>query len=887
MERFNQRDQILSRPNIWGLALLALTLFVVACAPPVEKREFAPARQSFATSKTDTDLNLDSLGPNSTVRIEQLPWTNERLESAEIFRSAERLLRLADRLKRPRLVQASNRLTQAFYQGPQTTLQVNFHEGLFPRAAIGETRESTIPFLERIRGVLLQERLVIKQVLETSGAQFDWPQGRMNLDQLVQEAERFIKWWLSRLSAVGVDPILLSPIEDATLEELRSQTAQIRPALARLLETKTLTESVTYLQQALIEFGVTLSPSATQELGRASQIGRSIDQIRTELDALALLVEFWTLLSPEAREAQFKPLSEKLYKFLNERSAEDLECLKRSTCLNPVLALARRIEIFPALKEYGLTKIQAQMNSAARDFLVAEVEAQATSALRDLPILIQKKLDREVETTVDWISSIRTNYDGFIKNICLDWAALNLIDRTSEATNATSQPTLVAFETRQVSVQFAGTGQGLKIRAKTGSFEAGAESMGASMAWAGFELNRRRGEAEANQPFTRKLALTQIGKMLAMGGFRDVDGSLFKSFSVNLNRSATASQRHLNLRDFLSSRDLFAVLDRFSIDKQLQMNPPRVQDQRVSVRAQAELLRGLTQMMLYLRDWQSSGFDLSLGRSNVGDFLKSGPKGAVKEQLFPKDVLFSLSLGNAATILQNLSKESAPVFLINLQQESFWANEFDFSTGNSSTMAALVDVVGGVRQDVARTEDVARFGLAVLDFLTAIDGIRASRAELLQTKDARGQTAIDQIVKASDDLRKLAIGLANFLARQMRDQDGGLRSQYNRRTQRFDSSKRLLDQALAIQMLVRSAQILKVRAYSTAALEAYYFMNQKLWDRTARFYVSDFAERQVPTPDVVLTVLEAGEELVPYMTESSRVQWQKISQPWLQAFESL
>lgn len=866
-----------------GLIVGLAVLWLGACAPRVEKREFAPAKQSFETRQIDVDLGLAGVGTSgdelsrSLPLVSSLTWEGDDVSSAEILRAAERMLRLGRRFDNSRLEEAGERLAQLFYRAPGTTTRVAFEDSLYIQAVIGETQTSTAAYIDGLRQMLIEERNVIHQTLEESRTAFDWPVGRVPAADMVAVIERYLNWLVARLDALGVDERVVTALRSAAQEAFAAQAPEIRTALAKVVEAPTTTFVVKELKNFLVAMEIELDPSSASEIARAARIGASLDAIKTPQDALSMIIEFWTMIEPSDREARFGSVSPSLYEFLSKRSSKDLECLRRPNCgllSGFLLVLKKHLGVLPQIEEFGVEEIKAQLDEGARQALIAEIEIAVTTRLPEMLKFIRAEVDTEFNSILTWLADIRRDIPGFIRGVTARWANAQLTVDGRE---------LVGIESTRVNVRWKTTG--LEVSGRKRGFETGGEVLGSSLALASERLARFARPGDAKEPVNLRLAIAQLNKMLAIGGFVAPNRKPYRSYSIALDAKVVGGGT-LNLRSFLDAPYTYGVLDRFGIDGAFDAILPPLKERVVGVRGQAELLRGFAGMIVYLRDWEVSGFDHGLGAVKVGDYVEGVPSGSITEKLFPKDMMFALALGNAAVLLQNMTKDLTPVFLTNLKGESVWSNAFGRADGDPSTMAGLVDLVGGSRRSVARTEDIARFGLALLDLLDALEGVQDTKSPPL-IEGVEPNRPIDHLIKQLPELKNLVIGISNFLARHMQAPDGGMRSEFDRQRGEFRGERRLIDQALAIQMLTRSARVLDVKAYGTAALEAYFFMNRRLWRPDLRFYMRAEGSTKAPTPDEALTVFEAVEELSPLMGDVSRTQWENLSRPWLEAFSTL
>lgn len=302
--------------GLWGVAL-----WLAACAPEVEKRRFAPARQEFDTRQSDTDLALDrEISAKALSHASMLAWAADDVPSAELLRASERLLRLGRRLNKPGLENTGERLAQLYYRSSKTTTLVQFEDSLYAQAAVGETEADSAKFIDETRQMLIDDRNIINQTLAASATGFQWPKGRLTANELISLVEKYLNWWMRRLEAFGVDARIVNAIRTAVKTELDTQIPLIRTYFGNVSRATTMTQAVNEMKALVRAMNIELGPESQAELERGAQIGASLDAMRTPQDGLSLLVDFWMMLEPADREAQFGAVSKELYEFLKDLS---------------------------------------------------------------------------------------------------------------------------------------------------------------------------------------------------------------------------------------------------------------------------------------------------------------------------------------------------------------------------------------------------------------------------------------------------------------------------------------------------------------------------------------------------------------------------------------
>jgi hypothetical protein len=380
----------------------------------------------------------------------------------------------------------------------------------------------------------------------------------------------------------------------------------------------------------------------------------------------------------------------------------------------------------------------------------------------------------------------------------------------------------------------------------------------------------------------------------------------FPALAMGFDASRTNGDwPRLNLRRLSDSRVSYAVPDRLQVQvggsatSNSLHTTPVAEVPSVGVRGQAELLKGLSRLTRLARDWEPTAFDPIMGSINAADFLPDLPREAVNQRLFPKDLIFAAALGNAGVLLQNLTKQSSPVMLIGVangegQRRIKFADQVGL-TGETpaeptSALAAIVDVTGTERGQVARTGDVARYVLALVEFSRSVEGLEKTKSAPLLESIGSGQTAVEQILDAREDLKLLVMAMSNFLASEMVDSRGLLMAEFDRanaRARQREPGKGsiILDHAWSIRALMEASSLLGAQVYKTAALDLYRSLLRHHFHAGSGFFRNQ--PEQAPTPEEVAAMLVAGETVHAEMSALEQRQWRQLSAKWMLAWGEL
>ena len=103
-------------------------------------------------------------------------------------------------------------------------------------------------------------------------------------------------------------------------------------------------------------------------------------------------------------------------------------------------------------------------------------------------------------------------------------------------------------------------------------------------------------------------------------------------------------------------------------------------------------IKGLSRSLRFTADWKESGFDQLLGPIKAQDLTQDAQDPALQQPLFPKDMLFALNVGTVSVLLQDLIKKATPVFLLTLEGNTLWADQYAADSEETAVMAGIVDI---------------------------------------------------------------------------------------------------------------------------------------------------------------------------------------------------
>ncbi len=878
----NQKEKFILGSDLRTFAGLALTfaslvalLALVGCAPKPVERQYPVGKTDFGPLQKDPTLKLDQAHASASVALK---W-NETVSSARLFRFGESLMTLGRLKDSPALVKLGSRVGTQFYSTRGTATRTDFSDVLYLAAAAGETRVDVFPVLDENDKMLADQLPIIRGVLEKSAKTYPWPTPETSPRASIAMAKVYVKAVLEYLEMSKLNRDVYQGVKSALDTDFFPLVNGLEKEIDSILAETNSVVMIDRLKEVAKKYEFNLDEETAAMVDQARTVFVQIGEIKKNQDALTVIVELWELTEEENRQKTFEPVSKELYDFLKGKGPKGLRCLKSSKCLNPLILIPKAIGILPAIEKYGLQKLQADLQQAAHDALQKQIAGAVAQFVPTLPQQLDAKITEQLQVIRTKIASVKKDYPAFLRGIAKEFVKTDLKqDDGLRVYGAETNKVVVEMSRGMLNIAPVVAPQNTTKGSQTG-----AEVLGDSMSYAASLWQ----SGNLSSTAYTKSVMSQVDKMLAMAGFTTVNDKPFKALAVTVD--PTTKFKHFSVRDDIGGDTAFAVPDSFTVGSDF---VPSFTDgpKSFSVRGQAQLLRGLAAMTRYFRDWEKNGFDSSLGKVTVGHLIKDLPAESITSGLFPKDTFFALGVANGATILTNMTKPMSPVFLIDIKKRTTWANERSDDSDEPATMAGLVDIVSGKRSNVVHLNDAARYLLAVADFLEATEGIEKTQASPLITPSKEsGKRAVDQLIEARSQLSMLIVGIANFISHELASEDGGLRSTYHQDLVKVNAkeSRRSVDQAIAIIALVRAGQVMDKSIYDATALDAYAFMNSKLFNAKTGFYNVAEDQAELPTPDEMVTILLAGETLRSRMSDTSRAQWDMLSAPWLKALEGL
>jgi len=854
------------------LILITAVFSIAGCTRTADRKALTDASVAIKQTVTDPQLNIKPVKPLNVQS--SLKLKNAQFSTVEYFRLIDSLQALSSLTMDEQIGGLARALYESFYANENNFTRTTLSQSVVSLAVVGEgepviRKETAI--LEKDLKVTVQK---ISALLKGSSSSFAWPKKLKNLDESLMVLDHYVNWLSEQIPGLK----LSRTMELSSLGGLQGEYGKFRPKLVSMIKglnsAKTLAQSLTAVRNALKALNVKLKAAQASKIREAEALAVQIASVDQAQDALTLLVMVWRITPPQDR-GSFKAVSPEMYDFFQDKDDSQLDCLAKRGCLNPVLGISKLV-IFRKLEEYGLEKLTAQIDKAARDTILSTAKQEVTSFLPQIPTVVTEQLIVETNKYLALIKAIQKDVVGFGQTNFTKWADAKF-----------NQP-LRGLEVAEVNVSLTG-GRDISVGALKPAgrvLRTGAATIGASLSLAHQFL------PEADGGRMRAAVMEPIMKLMAMGGFRAAGDRLYPSFQLALDGDVSEL---FDIKKLMAVRTSFAIPDQFIANASFMMDRKNV-ERTVSVGAQAELLKGISRTIRFHRDWERNQYDLSIGAIQISELLTEFPGGeTISNSLFPKDIVFALSLGNAGALLQNMILDLSPAFLLLDKGELLWGNQYnEIKGGKVSTVAGLVSIFNGQKVSRVKTVDIARYVLALDEFMGATEGMEQTASSVLKAPTDEGRsTVITDLVEIRKKLMLLQMGLTNYLVYVAQQKGGGFATSFQLTNALVPEAGpfRLEEQVLSIRALLASATRLELPLFRIAALDAFYNLNRSFFDPERQFYASEVIEDGKPgkaaaIQEVALTLL-AGQELAAHMPAEARSQWERLSAPWFRALQEL
>lgn len=839
---------------------------LVGCTPQVQERDFKQAKTEFAADERDTNLRLRVREFGEAPPV--LAW-QANVATSEFLQQAENLSAIGESVGHQGLTDKAVAWLGQFYKS-ENIARVDFADAPFTGLVATQTQLEVRPALEKVLVDIEAARPLIQAHI--MALKLEPPSPTMSLEEILVHAEDFGERVIQEIPKMGLSPVIEEGLSVEMVKTMKPLFADARSFLTRFSATKTLSQALALIDEAIVTFAMELPPELQKSMKQGKGLAKGLDRMDDEQGALTVLVDIWRMLTGPERTEIMKPGNEELYDFLRKQDNDELECLRTPGCLGgPIDGIVKKLFILPKIRKYGVSTLRKEMNAKTRDYVISSIQAFAQEFIVKMPQTFVENIDTGIQTKAGKIANVRDNYEAYVKGVIGTW---------SKTIMPHSQGTIPGFEPLSVSLQIQ-KNEVLKIAPQAASAELPSDLVGPSMAAQVLFIENKSMELVRGREFT----LSALNKLIAITGYRKADGTLAPALLAPVDHQ----DKLLDIMAFDDTKGpetSFRIPDSLQLSAHFHFAPEQKYAKNFSANSFATQIHGLNRFLRLTRDWEKTQFDQYLGGIQAQDVTHDAEDPALKQPLFPKDMLFALNLGAAAVLFQDLTKRATPVFLYTLEGPLMWADQYGTSP-NNAVMAGIVDIQEGKRGLQVDAAGLSQLILAASEFLEVTkDAEKTKSSILLERPEGGGERPLDSLIQGQKDLKLLVIALSNLLSNKMitADKLAAPRFDYVAVTAEASGYK-LKDQALAMRALLATHKLTGIDAYLWSAQEIYFAMNKKMFHPKREFYVTQGAEQAEFTE--TLEMLRALTELRPYLPVSSVPQLDRILRPWVDSLKLL
>ena len=828
------------------ISLVVVSLGIAACAPAPEKAPTPEIKFEFGPTNSDAALDL------SKVKEKTQASQNQWLASASLSPQgkldfAENILALGQSFDLSDLKSSavqSIRNFRSHYQ-PQT---IAFEDSPYVDAIVGSTANEAKQQVTDAQKFLPEDEQKLRQFLTESKTSYVWPKGPASSDQSLKSVDDYLQFLINHLAGLGLNPIVLENLKSELPVRVNKSLTEIRAELVKVQAAKTSTDVIDQIQQMITTLQFSIAKDTQALLNQGKSLARTNLAAKDEQDILTVLVQIFRMLEPKDRQELIASESPDLYNFLNDASPDRLKCLETRGCKRDLIVwIGKKTKIFPQLETRGVSNLREKINTSMKAYVLTRLDDEVLLAIQTIPDMIADQIGQAFKEKLAEIAGIKDDYPGYVKKIAKNWAALKL---------TSNQGRVLGLE---------------QLNNVAGPGESTSTLLGEALLVKTRILNQESNQLDSQEKI--QWSIEHLNKLLALGGYKKNEVESIRAMAQPID--IHFSDMKLSLQEILKSNFSFAVPDKVSLVSAYTSKVINPSDFNVSVVGQARLLRGYSESIQFLKDWQATAFDPILGKDKIVDAFPAAPASIAQQKLFPKDTLFAVSVGNAAIILKNLLKDLTPVFVVGQESQIIWANNFDVSSADAVSMAGVVNLIAGQRDLKVSSADLSEYMVALGDFVRAMEGIENTKSSYLQDRGADGRRNVDELLDAKKQVKILMVGLGNFLSNRMVSTTGWVRESYSlRRGQIEDTEMKVMTQFKAIESLLQAYEITKLSPYLWSALDLYYKLNKEVFNAQTGFY------NGITTLEQGAQVLKILKGLQPYLPVSSQSQLESLLHSW-------
>lgn len=840
------------------LSIFIILIFMFsACSPTLNNKNFDTPLMDL---KPDHEQDPEFAKLLQSANQFEMRWSGV-ISTAEVYEAIQGLLDLSEKYKNPGLKKAAGAIYKKYNLKPAGNAVSFFKTPYFEtflEEALPSVREAVVDGGKKIDVDLKK----VKAKVIDLRAKYDWP-----TIATYRESTVLIIKFLDLFSSVIPKMKLMPDFQKALLDEVEGEknanVDYLNKQLAAIESQKTLDNMILNLESMVKEFDIQLDKDSVDKIESGRKLALKINAIQDENSAFSAIIAVWKMLDAKEREDYIAPISAALYKFLNGRKPEELDCLERTQCSSFLNSLIRDIGILPQIRKFGVTKIKSTLNEKTHGYVLLILEERLLNVVVNLDARIIKKVERNVAKAKTELDKIKKNAQGYTKDKFLDWMKKNMATASDMTTAYDHSSVAVDLQKRIVTFQPPTSSKNAVLSRVIGT------SLGAHSKMISTDL--------LDVKSLRRVILEQVNRVMGFGGL-PTKSMPTKGLTFSFDGDSTP----FDVGAATGSVFSFGLTDRITLT-----SPYVAKDSgealNVSAMAQIELGTGMLALMKYLRDWESNSFDTALGSFRASDIF-GGEKSSDDPVLFSKTDFFGLVTAQFLSWISNLNKSFSQVGLVTDSIETIWLNEYAKNKDKKLLFAVYVDFINGQRSDDVSLEPLVKLIRLLKSVSDVVTGIEKTKFKELQKKDVSNPECKDLnspkcpslaqfIASQVDEIKQILLPLGNTVASKYRKQKGSDASglSYGKirlsTLEPLENAITLVDQLLVIEALVHIYETTKIESYIWAAKETYSYL-QKYYNPKSNFFEMEAKTASLP---VVIQMLRSFRLLLPYLEETERI----------------
>lgn len=786
--------------------MTTLAVSLISCTPKPMSSE-----QKDTTVPAVTQIESDGDQLNSLTNALQSAKSYQyqgKISTEQYLSFLNSALSLAQKSSQPELLNLSLERAQDFLGSQKTETRQLFSKGAFVEMAAAQAEALVVN--EATKGVAMVQlnkqkvsripKRVEQQVAKPQQPMLSLEQFKLYLNQVFQRYQ--IEFVQAQLDEEFARPLMLE-----FSQQIKKVNAALNQAVFQINTANDVQKAVSGVYLLAQEFNQQLDQESVTSLNLALSLDQKLQAVQSEEDMLRFLVELWEVLNTEQREKVFKANSQEFYDLLSKKGPGGLKCLKGGSC-TLARSLEKSVGVIPAIKKIGVPELKTMVREGLLKEITQALELKLAASVGLVSQAIGAQLLEAIDNQIKSIKSLSTDFSKTVFDAAQLWSIEN-IDTDGATAGRVIPFGLESIKMDQVSVFKSGPGDFLGSQISTRAQAQVLELRGRLLA-------KPTGVSILTQQ--RKLSIEMINQMLSLSGYDKSRGQTQSAYFTSFNNQPGLRQK-FSIAKMMSSSSAFYVPDHLPSQLGLDRGEGGF-ELSSSVKTQAAWLKSLSHAIVYFRDFEVSQFDNSLGDVNLSDLKLHFDVSDYDQKLFPKDSLYALAVGAGSAMVLPLTKSLSNAALLTSETESppLWSGDAG-ATDQQILFAALVDIKKGVRQDVVQAHDLALYLESLLDFTEAMRGLEKTSSRLLQVKNSSGQSGVKQLSQSLLQLERLTIGVANFLASKVSQQDGSVYSQFSlAKSDVVEKSELTPIQALKIaQVLTKLANLKSLPIYNMTA----------------------------------------------------------------------